>query len=110
MAEPVAIPVSKGNVAYVDEADYEQVSRHRWYVLTAPRSLTKYARTTINRKTVYLHRMIMNPPEHLVIDHIDGDGLNNTRENLRVTTHSDNIGSIASRRAYDEWQLSLAQK
>ena len=108
MTESVAIPVSKGNVAYVDASDYEMVSRYSWYVLTAKRSLTKYARTTINRKTVYLHRMIMNPAEHLVIDHIDGDGLNNTRANLRVTTHSDNIGSIASRRAYDEWKLSGA--
>lgn len=110
MTEPVAIPVSQGNVAYVDVADADLVSRHRWYVLTAKRSLTKYARTTVGRKTVYLHRMIMDPEGSLEVDHIDGNGLNNTRANLRLTSHSDNMHFASARRAYDDWKASDGQK
>jgi hypothetical protein len=37
------------------------------------------------------HRFILNPPAGMVVDHIDGDGLNNTRENLRICTNTENI-------------------
>lgn len=109
MADPIAIPVSQGNVAYVDEADAEVVLRHRWYVLTVKRSLTQYARTKISGKTVYLHRLIMNPSEGLEVDHIDGNGLNNVRSNLRLTSHSDNMHFAVARRAYRDWKASQAQ-
>jgi hypothetical protein len=40
--------------------------------------------------TIHLHRYIMNPPEGLQVDHFDGDSLNNTRQNLRIVTQSQN--------------------
>jgi hypothetical protein len=40
--------------------------------------------------TLHLHRYIMNPPDGFQVDHFDGDSLNNTRDNLRVTTQSEN--------------------
>lgn len=43
------------------------------------------------QRTVLFHREIMRCPEGLVIDHIDGDKLNNTRNNLRICTHQDNL-------------------
>lgn len=42
----------------------------------------------------YVHRIIMGPIDAgLVVDHIDGDPLNNQRSNLRVCTQSDNLGN-----------------
>jgi len=38
-----------------------------------------------------MHREIMSPPQELVVDHINGDGLDNRKENLRVCTHAENI-------------------
>ena len=100
------IPLTKGYVALVDDEDYELATSVRW---TACESIVNidgrqhvrgvYAvskHKDEHGKIVSLHRMIMCPPPHLVVDHIDGDGLNNTRSNLRVATYSENI---ANRRA-----------
>ena len=50
-----------------------------------------YVRTTINGKRVYLHRLIMNPPKGKVIDHKNGNKLDNRRENLRICEVRENI-------------------
>lgn len=42
-------------------------------------------------RTVQLHRWLLNEPKGLVIDHIDNEPLNNTRENLRAITQSQNL-------------------
>lgn len=42
------------------------------------------------RVEVILHRLLMQPPRHLYVDHIDHDGLNNKRSNLRVVTNAEN--------------------
>ena len=49
-----------------------------------------YLRTSINRKTVYLHRFILGNPKGFDVDHINGDYSDNRRENLRVCTTSQN--------------------
>lgn len=79
----------------VDEQDWPLVTQYRWFVCKKPRSRTLYAwgyrrADGPKSKKVYLHRLITGEqfPE---IDHIDGNGLNCCRENLRPATHSENI-------------------
>lgn len=43
------------------------------------------------KKSIAMHNAIMNPPDGMECDHIDGDGLNNRRSNLRICTHSENL-------------------
>ena len=50
-----------------------------------------YARTTICGIRWYIHRYIMKPPLNMVVDHIDGDKLNNHRSNLRICSHRENV-------------------
>jgi hypothetical protein len=49
-----------------------------------------YAATVINGKSVAMHRMLMSPPRGMLVDHIDGNGLNNCRSNLRLCTRKQN--------------------
>lgn len=86
------IKLSKGKVALVDDADYERVSALNWFSITKPH--TTYAVRGIYDKgyrgMMRMHRFIMNPPRGKVIDHLNGNGLDNRRSNLRVCGESEN--------------------
>ena len=87
------IPLTKGLVAIIDDEDFERVSRYKWLAL--PRKRTSYATRTSQvggtKKTVYLHRFILNASNGLQVDHINGNGLDNRKSNLRLVTHSENL-------------------
>jgi len=89
------IPLTEGHVALVDEADYEAVAAYRWRALIRPTSRTVYAQRVTSsdgkKSTLLLHRFLVKAPKGLEVDHIDGNGLNNTRANLRVGTHAENM-------------------
>jgi len=73
----------------VDEEDAELVSRYRWYV--GDRSWTKYVYCSIGGRTVYLHRLITGAPKGAYVDHINHDGLDNRRTNLRICSNRQNM-------------------
>lgn len=82
----------------IDERDYELISQHAWSVSVGSRASTLYAVTTIGprngRKTIRMHRMIMGVTDPAVqIDHINGEGLDNRRSNLRRCTQSQNAAN-----------------
>ena len=85
------IPLTQGKLAIVDDADAQWLSRFRWHAVRIYK--TYYAATTdpAARKRIYLHRAIMRPSEGLEVDHINGNGLDNRRENLRICSHRDNL-------------------
>ncbi len=85
------IELTKGLKCLIDLEDYEKVSRHKWY---AHRSSSEsfYAATRGKlgsdlglNKFVYLHRYLLNPSKGQIVDHINGDMLDNRRSNLRLT-------------------------
>ncbi|UCD53098.1 MAG: HNH endonuclease [Phycisphaerales bacterium] len=82
------IPLTQGRVAVVDATDYAWLSLHRWH-LVSPRGYC-YAGRAHHGKRISMHREIMAPLDGYVVDHIDGDGLNNRRSNLRICTVSQN--------------------
>jgi hypothetical protein len=90
----IEIPLSRGLVARIDDEDYALVSRHKWYAVK-PYD-TFYAATRIpdengRRVYVYMHRLILGLTDrHDQADHEDGDGLNNTRLNLRPCNNTQN--------------------
>lgn len=68
-------------------------SQFRWSCSQASGGRHLYASTRIigTQRTVHLHRMICAPPDGMVVDHINGDTLDNRMENLRVTTVRGNL-------------------
>ncbi len=76
------LPVGKGKVAFVDDADLLRVSQWKWHVDHG--YVRRRARVAGKQTVVYLHRFIVGAPDGIGIDHRDRDGLNNRRDNLRV--------------------------
>jgi hypothetical protein len=83
------VPLTKGKFAIVDAADYERVSRYKWCVSGSGNRL--YAVRSDRGRHVSMHRLLTNAPRGMVVDHIDGNGLNNRRSNLRVCTQRQNL-------------------
>jgi hypothetical protein len=88
------IPLTKNEFAIVDEDLYEHLSKHKWYANT-PRKGNKYAERTELRNgkknRILMHRYILGESVNgKMVDHINGNGLDNRRSNLRVCTHSQN--------------------
>jgi len=100
------IPLTQGKHAMVDDVDYDFLNQWKWRVLKAKRKKTKqvwYAHRTTqrpNRKPVYMHREVLIRSGCLKFkecDHFDDDGLNNTRQNLRAATSSQNKSNMRKR-------------
>ena len=93
------IPLTQGKFALVDDEDYEWLMKWKWFArkdernFYAARNQSKKNGETKNKKSrrlVSMHKVILKPRWNKLTDHIDGDGLNNQRDNLRSVTYSQN--------------------
>lgn len=89
-------------VATIDDEDYALISKYKWFASRGGRKV--YARANVRtgkgsfqRVCVFMHRLIL--PDVPVIDHRDGNGLNNCRDNLRPSTHASNAWNSDKRTA-----------
>lgn len=95
LALPATIPLNRGLVALVDAADAPWLSLYRWRAIHIGH--TWYAVRDDGERLVYMHREILRPPVGMLADHADGNGLNNTRGNLRLATEAQNRMNARSR-------------
>lgn len=81
-----------GLVAMVDDEDFEWLNHWKWRARIWDRVIyaIRVGRRNGKRTTIGMHRMIMNAPSNMEVDHINHNGLCNLRENLRICTHSQN--------------------
>lgn len=88
----IEIRLTQGKVAIIDDEDLPLVSQHKWYAHACRR--TFYATTNIvvpgKRTILRMHRLILAAKPGQEVDHIDGDGLNNRRANIRLCLQSQN--------------------
>lgn len=87
------IPLTRGFVTLVDEADYEWLSKWKWcYSATGTGYAARAVKIPKTRKNIHIsmHRLIMNAPKGMQVDHINGNTLDNRRCNLRLCTNQQN--------------------
>lgn len=91
----IKIKLTQGKFALIDDEDYALISKYKWCAVC--KINTTYAKTHLfksNNSAIheYMHRMIMmlHRGDKQQVDHIDGNGLNNQKLNLRVVTRSQN--------------------
>ena len=89
------ITLTRGFVALVDDEDYERLNCHKWYTSHWHDHHCCYAsrdeRIGGRRKHIEMHRVITNAQGKESVDHINHDGLDNRRQNLRICTNAENI-------------------
>lgn len=80
------IELTQGQVALVNDEDYADLTKYKWHVHKYKKLW--YAQRNLKKVNGYsslgMHRVIMNCPEDMVVDHINHNGLDNRKENLRV--------------------------
>lgn len=89
------IPLGGGHFTLVDDKDFEELSKYKWRLSKSDKG-HYYARRSSYRETgkkthVFMHRQTLNPPKGMPVDHINNNGLDNRRSNIRVVTTSQNI-------------------
>lgn len=83
--------------ALVSQEDFNKVNERKWNKQIATTTLF-YALSNQNRDTVRMHQYILGKaPDGFIIDHINNNGLDNRRENLRFITQSQNIQNTEKR-------------
>ena len=89
------IKLNRGLVALVDEEDLPRLSSRKWRALTMHKQERyTYAISSDSRSTP-MARFITNAPAGMVVDHINGNRLDNRKANLRVCTHAQNMRNRA---------------
>jgi hypothetical protein len=80
------IKLTRNKCAIVDDDVYERLGAFSWHCTDHG----YVARRSTDNTHHYLHRDIMGPEKGMVVDHINGDRLDNRRENLRIVSQREN--------------------
>ena len=82
----------QGHSVLIDEEDYGRIENINWRILNNKGKLyvKKGSRKGRVYKDIFLHRVIMNAPKGTMVDHINGNTLDNRKSNLRFCTIAEN--------------------
>ena len=78
---------------HFDDSDWDLIKKFTWSLKQSNKKLYVHAIDCESKLKIYMHRLIMSAPDDKSIDHRDGNGLNNRRDNLRFATQSQNMAN-----------------
>lgn len=85
------IPLTQGKMALVDDSDYDWlVELGKWHYSSLGYAHKKSSKSE-GQRSLYMHRLILNPPNEKYTDHVNGNKLDNRKENLRVCDRHQNM-------------------
>ena len=96
-AECYLVPLNGDRYAKIDEVDVGKVSGRAWW--SCSNTNYPYARGRINGVITSMHRYLLDPPDDKLVDHKNGDVLDNRRSNLRVATVAENVSNVVGKKA-----------
>jgi hypothetical protein len=88
------IKLTQGKIALVDDEDFGYLNQFKWCTYKGGNSYYASRQSEGShrtRKIIIMHRLIMKTPDNMVVDHIDHNGLNNQKSNMRNCTHAQNL-------------------
>ena len=77
-------------IVLIDDEDYDKIKCYNWHLIKRRKDGGIYIQAHSKNKTIHFHRLIMNCPKGLYVDHINHDTLDNRKCNLRICTNSEN--------------------
>lgn len=82
----VCIPLTRGHHALIDAEDFDKIGTKKWSLIESTSNGDKYAMTY----KLAMHRLILNAPSGVIVDHINHNGLDNRKSNLRLCNKAQN--------------------
>jgi hypothetical protein len=84
------IQLTQGKVALVDDEDFEYLNQWRWYLLKSHTNYYAIRTSRPENKLIQLHRVVIKAKQGEIVDHVNGNKLDNRKINLRICTMAQN--------------------
>jgi hypothetical protein len=114
---------ASGGSFEIDDADFDIINKYSWEILCRRGGIVASVRIAACSRNAYgartpIGRVLLNPPREMVVDHIDGNPLNNHRVNLRICTQHENTinrapmrkkksGTVGVHRHRNKWEARI---
>lgn len=110
------IELTKGKKSIIDDDDFDLISAYKWHAAGRYAGTQLWDAAAKKRTYLMMHNLIINPPKGQVVDHINGDSLDNRRSNLRIASNQQNSwnrrpradsGFLGVRKSGDQWMAAI---